>query len=56
LCGWSGSADGPKILAIVDKSETSLAEGKRRRVTTEEELKKLVADVRRRGIARLIAE
>lgn len=45
-----------EILAIVDKSEASLAQGKGRRVTTEEDVKKLVADVKQRGMARLVAE
>ena len=45
-----------EILAVVDRSEASLAKGEGRRVTTEEENKKLVEDVRERGMARLAAE
>ena len=45
-----------EILAAVDKSDASLAQGKGRRVATEEDVKKLVADVKQRGMARLVAE
>ena len=45
-----------EILAIVDKSEASLAQGKGRRVTTDEDGKKLADDVKKRGTARRAAE
>jgi len=38
-----------EILAIVYKSEASLVQGKGRRVTTYEDVKKLVDDVKQRG-------
>jgi hypothetical protein len=45
-----------EILAIVDKSEASIAQSKGRRATTNEDVKKLVDDVKQRGAARLAAE
>jgi hypothetical protein len=45
-----------EILATVDKSEASLAQGKGRRAATEEDVKKLVADVQQRGMARLVTD
>jgi len=45
-----------EILAVIDKSEASLAQGKGRRVTTNEDVKKLVDDVKQRGTTRLAAE
>ena len=44
------------ILTAVDKSETSLANGKGRTVSTHEEARQLAADVKARGLARLTAE
>jgi hypothetical protein len=45
-----------EILALVDKSEASFAQGKGRTVTTNEDVKKLVDDVKQRGMARLVGE
>lgn len=45
-----------KILARVDESEASLARGEGRGIARHEDLKQLVDDIRRRGIARLSAE
>ena len=42
-----------EILVAVDKAEASLARSEGRRVTTDTEVAKLAADVKRRGIARL---
>jgi len=42
-----------EILVAVDKAESSLARGEGRRVTKPEEGQQVVADVRRRGMARL---
>lgn len=44
-----------EILATVDKAQASLARGEGRRVTTSEEARKLVEDVKRRGMARIAA-
>jgi Arc/MetJ-type ribon-helix-helix transcriptional regulator len=45
-----------EILAAVDRAEASLARGEGRTVTTHDGVSQLVADVKRRGIARLAAE
>ncbi|MGD1074415.1 MAG: hypothetical protein ABSB15_30280 [Bryobacteraceae bacterium] len=45
-----------EILAAVELSKTSLARGEGRTVTTREECDQLVADITRRGTARLTAE
>jgi len=45
-----------EILVAVDHAEASLARGEGRSVTTPEETKQLVDDIKRRGIARLHAE
>jgi len=41
------------ILAAVDKAEASLARGEGRTITTRDGVTQLVADVKRRGMARL---
>jgi putative addiction module CopG family antidote len=45
-----------KIRAAVDRAEASLARGEGRSVTSPEEARQLVADIERRGLARLRAE
>jgi len=45
-----------EILAAVDKAEESLARGEGRTVATREGLTQLVAEVKRRGMARLSRE
>jgi len=45
-----------EILAAVDEAEASLARGEGRRITTQEEVTQLAADIKRRGMARLAAE
>ena len=45
-----------EILAAVEQAEASAARGEGRRVTTLEETVQLAADVKRRGLARLVAE
>ncbi len=45
-----------EILAAIDRAEASLARGEGRRITTQEEASQLVADVKRRGMARLASE
>ncbi len=45
-----------EILASIEQAEASLARGEGRRITTPEQVKQLVDDVQRRGIARLAAE
>jgi Arc/MetJ-type ribon-helix-helix transcriptional regulator len=45
-----------EILVAVEGAEASLARGEGRRVTTSEQAKQLVEDVKRRGLARLKAE
>jgi Arc/MetJ-type ribon-helix-helix transcriptional regulator len=45
-----------EILAAVDKAEASIAQGKGRLVTSEEQIGTLVEDTKRRGMARLAVE
>ena len=45
-----------EILAAVELSQTALARGEGRTVTTREESDRLVGDITRRGMARLAAE
>jgi Arc/MetJ-type ribon-helix-helix transcriptional regulator len=45
-----------EILVAVDRAGASLARGEGRRITTPEELTKLTADIKRRGMARLASE
>ena len=45
-----------EILVAVDRAEASLARGEGRRITTPEELTKLTADIKRRGMERLASE
>jgi Arc/MetJ-type ribon-helix-helix transcriptional regulator len=45
-----------EILAAVDRAEASFARGEGRTVATHEDVTRLVADVKRRGVARLAAE
>jgi Arc/MetJ-type ribon-helix-helix transcriptional regulator len=45
-----------EILVAVDRAEASLARGEGRRVTNPEQVKQLVADLKRRGLARLNAD
>jgi hypothetical protein len=42
-----------EILAAVDKADASLARGEGRRVTTPEEARQFVEDIKRRAMARL---
>jgi hypothetical protein len=51
--GRSTSAVAWKLLAAVDKAEASLARGEGRTIMTYDGVTQLVADVKRRGIARL---
>jgi putative addiction module CopG family antidote len=45
-----------EILVAVDRAGASLARGEGRRIATHEELTKLTADIKRRGMARLSSE
>jgi hypothetical protein len=45
-----------KILASVEQADASLARGEGRIISTREDMSQLVADIKRRGIARLAAE
>jgi Arc/MetJ-type ribon-helix-helix transcriptional regulator len=45
-----------EIVALIESSQASLAQGEGRTVTTREELKALADDVKRRGLTRLMAE
>jgi Arc/MetJ-type ribon-helix-helix transcriptional regulator len=45
-----------EILSVVDKVEASLARGEGRMVASHDDVAQLVADVKRRGIARLAGE
>jgi Arc/MetJ-type ribon-helix-helix transcriptional regulator len=45
-----------EILAAVDRAEVSIAQGKGRLVTSEEQVTTLVDDTRQRGMAQLAAE
>ena len=45
-----------ELLVAVDRAETSLAQGEGRRVTTPEEVKQLVTDIKQRGLVRLSPE
>jgi len=42
-----------EILAAVDRSESSLAKGEGRTITSQEDTRQLAEDVKRRGLARL---
>jgi len=45
-----------ELLKAIDQAEASLARGEGRTVTTHEEVRMVVEDVRRRGMARLARE
>lgn len=45
-----------EIIALVEQADLSLARGEGRTISTREDVSQLVADVKRRGIARLAAE
>jgi len=45
-----------EILFAVDHAEASLARGEGRTITTREEVTQLAADIKRRGMSRLVAE
>ena len=45
-----------EILLAVDQAEASIARGDGRRITSQEDAADLVADIKKRGMARLAAE
>jgi Arc/MetJ-type ribon-helix-helix transcriptional regulator len=45
-----------EILAAVDQAELSIARGEGRRIRSQRDAAELVADIKKRGIARLAAE
>lgn len=45
-----------EILASVEQADASLARGEGRTISTREDMSQLVAEIKRRGIARLAAE
>jgi hypothetical protein len=45
-----------EILASVEQADASLAPGEGRTIPTREDMSQLVADIKRRGLARLAAE
>jgi hypothetical protein len=45
-----------ELLAAVDRAEASFARGEGRTIATHEDVTRLAADVKRRGMARLAAE